>query len=244
MTKADANRPAASRAAAGNITWQSIQAEALRRIHDREWAPGSLIPHEEELAAEFGCARATVNRALRELAILGMLERRRKAGTRVPLNPVRRATFQIPVIRQDVEAKGMDYAYQRLTLGTKPLPAAIAAALSLESGTPCLHVTSLHMADGKPYCQEDRWINPAVEGAGVQDFVTISPNEWLVQNIPFSRGGIDFSATSASPILADMLQCKPGEALFVMERTTFSGDMPVTAVRLTYAPGHKVSTAI
>ena len=49
----------------------------------RDWPPGALIPGEEALAQEFGVARATVNRALSELARAGVLERRRKAGTRV-----------------------------------------------------------------------------------------------------------------------------------------------------------------
>ena len=49
-------------------TWQSVQKEVLRRIHAREWKPGDLIPNEAELAKEFGCARPTVNRALRTLA--------------------------------------------------------------------------------------------------------------------------------------------------------------------------------
>ena len=49
-------------------TWQSVQEEVLRRINSREWKPGELIPNEAELSLEFGCARATVNRALRGLA--------------------------------------------------------------------------------------------------------------------------------------------------------------------------------
>ena len=48
--------------------WEAIRAEVLRRIRTRDWAPGGLIPSEEALAQEFGCARATVNRALQELA--------------------------------------------------------------------------------------------------------------------------------------------------------------------------------
>ena len=47
------------------------------------WKQGCLITVEAALAKEFGCARATVNRVLRELAQEGILERRRKAGTRV-----------------------------------------------------------------------------------------------------------------------------------------------------------------
>ena len=70
--------------------WEHIRAEVQRRIRDRQWPHGAMIPTEEELAAEFGCARATVNRALRDLAQSGVLERRRKAGTRVVALPVRR----------------------------------------------------------------------------------------------------------------------------------------------------------
>ena len=62
-------------------SWQSVQEEVLARIHSRQWKPGDLIPNEADLAQEFGCARATVNRALQNLADEGLLDRRRKAGT-------------------------------------------------------------------------------------------------------------------------------------------------------------------
>ena len=58
--------------------WEAIRAEVLTRIRRRDWPPGALIPGEEALAQEFGVARATVNRALSELARAGVLERRRR----------------------------------------------------------------------------------------------------------------------------------------------------------------------
>ncbi len=48
--------------------FQDIRDEVIERIQTRVWPQGSLLPTEVELAAEFGVARATVNRALRELA--------------------------------------------------------------------------------------------------------------------------------------------------------------------------------
>ncbi|MCX5494390.1 GntR family transcriptional regulator [Kaistia dalseonensis] len=39
------------------ISWRNIQAELLRRIYEREWPPGHLLPNETDLAVEFGCAR-------------------------------------------------------------------------------------------------------------------------------------------------------------------------------------------
>lgn len=228
-----------------SVTWQAIQQEALRRIRDREWKPGEMIPHEAALAEEFGCARATVNRALRELAEAGFLERRRKAGTRVPLNPVRKATFEIPIIRHDVAARGAVHGYRLLGLAEEPVPAEVTALLRLPAGTRLLHLVALHLADDAPFCLEDRWLNPgAVPGLAEADFTAISANEWLVQNTPLSGGGIAFFALPADARLAQTLGCAPGTALFAIDRTTWAGAVPITAVRLTYAPGYRMVTAI
>ena len=67
--------------------------------------PGEFIPNEADLALELGCARTTVNRALRAVAETGLLDRRRKVGTKVTTNPVRKATISIPIIRQEIEDK-------------------------------------------------------------------------------------------------------------------------------------------
>ena len=93
--------------------------------------PGQLIPREVELAAQFGCARTTVNRALRDLAQTGVIDRKRKAGTRVAMQKARRVTAEIPVIRTQIESTGRQYrfdilkkkmavSYTHLTLPTTP----------------------------------------------------------------------------------------------------------------------------
>ncbi len=66
------------------------------------WKQGGLIPVEAALAKEFGCARATVNRALWELEQEGILERRRKSGTRVVMPIGRSANFEIPRILLEI----------------------------------------------------------------------------------------------------------------------------------------------
>jgi GntR family histidine utilization transcriptional repressor len=221
-----------------------VQAEALRRIRTREWPPGALIPHEEALARELGCARTTVNRALRDLAEAGLLERRRKAGTRVAEHPIRKATFEIPIIRLDVEGRGLRYGYRLLDQATGPAPGAVTGALPLPKGSPMLHLTALHSANDAPFCLEDRWINPEVPGLGQADFATLSANEWLVQNVAFSRGDIAFGAVAADDTLAKALNCPPGTALLTVTRQTWSGAQPITHVTLVYGPGHRMTTTI
>ena len=103
-------------------TWKAVEAEILSRIHTRKWKPGDFIPNEAELALEFSCARTTVNRALRSVAEKGLLDRRRKAGTRVSELPIRKATLSIPVIRQEIEDAGHVYSYKIISseLDTPP----------------------------------------------------------------------------------------------------------------------------
>ncbi len=226
-------------------SWQAVQDEVLRRIQARHWKPGDAIPNEAELSAEFGCARVTVNRALRNLAEAGLLDRKRKAGTRVALHPVRKATLAIPVIRREIEGKGLAHGYALKTRERTVAPADIAARFGAAPGDAMLHVVALHLADGRPYVLEDRWISlAAAPEAGEADFSAVSANEWLVTNIPFEAGDIAFGAVSANPRDAAILKCRQGEALFVIDRTTRSRGRMITTVRLVFSPGYRMRTEL
>lgn len=221
--------------------WQAIQDEVLRRIHARDWPPGHVIPNEVDLAAEFGCARATVNRALRALAEMGLLERRRKAGTRVALHPVSRATVDIAVIRLEIEARNLDYGYGLITRQERAAP----SELRSEMGRTCLHITALHSGGNAPFVHEDRWINlRSVPAARYADFAMHNANEWLLAHAPYTHGDIRFRAGAATADVARHLGAKTGEPVFVIERTTWDHDRAITMVRLTYAPGYTIETAI
>ena len=64
-------RKTAEKARSGNVgvpSFQQIKDHILQRIHAGEWKEGDQIPTEAALGRQFGVARMTVNRALRELA--------------------------------------------------------------------------------------------------------------------------------------------------------------------------------
>ncbi len=225
--------------------WQAVQDEVRRRIHAREWRPGDQIPNEADLALEFGCARATVNRALQALADTGLLDRRRKAGTFVAQHPVRRATLDIPIIRHEIENQGLTYDYQLLRRNRKRPTLNVRKKMQIGPDAAVLHVTSRHLAEGKPYVYEDRWVNihsvPAILDV---DLAHQSANEWLVTHAPFTAGDIAFSATTASRQEAKLLGIKAGDALFVIDRITWDNEMAITSVRLTFATGYRMHTTL
>lgn len=226
-------------------SFRDIKHEMERRIAARVWQPGAVIPGEEDLAREFGSARATVNRALQELARAGIVERKRKSGTRVALHPVREARFVIPLVRQEIEAEGAAYGYRLLGREVAQAPDLVRAKLDLQAGRKLLHLRCLHMAGSAPWQFEDRWINlESVPAARAQDFSAIGPNEWLVTNAPFSRADFIFRAARATMDEASLLQIADGEAVFVGERTTWIGSEPVTFVRMVHPPSHTIRTTM
>ena len=222
--------------------WQEIRTEALRRIRRGDWKPGERIPDETVLARELGCARATVNRALRDLADAGLLERRRKGGTRVVPHPVRRVTLDIRIVRRDVEDRGQTHGYRLLHDRVTPAPDDVTQRLQRPSGTALRHVLALHLSDGRPYCLEDRWLNPEVAPPATVGFSDISPNEWLVTNLAYTTADLAFWAETADRTLAEHLACAEGAALLVLDRTTWFDTEPITTVRLIYPPGHRMTT--
>jgi GntR family histidine utilization transcriptional repressor len=221
-------------------TWQAIRDVMMRRIRTRAYTPGSLIPNEAELAAEFGCARATVNRALQDLAASGFLDRRRKAGTRVMEAPRRKATLDIPLIRNEVEARGQDYEYRPLLREIAPPPGPVAARLHLSGGETMLHVQSLHLADGAPHMFEDRWIVvdtvPAITGA---DLTRLSPNEWLVRESPYTHGTMEFQAVAAGAA-AGPLACAPTDPVLSILRITWMHEAAITHVQEYFTPAFRL----
>lgn len=225
--------------------WQSVQDEVLRRIRTRMWIPGELIPNEADLAEEFGCARSTVNRALRAVAEAGLLDRRRKAGTRVAAQPVAKATLNIALIRREVEERGRKYSYQRITRDLRVPPLDVSAAMHTPAKLRLMYIRALHLADDTPYALESRWINPhVVPAAQHEPFQSVSANEWLLQHAPYSHGEISFSAIEAGAEDATALGCPQGSALFAIDRLTWDADASVTKVRLLFAPGHQMRTVL
>ncbi|CUK19226.1 HTH-type transcriptional repressor YvoA [Ruegeria denitrificans] len=224
-------------------SYKDIKITVLSRIRSGEWQPDSLLPNEQDLAVEFSCTRTTVNRALRELADEGYLERRRKAGTRVLSAPQRQARFTIPMVRDEVEAMGGTYRYALVSSKLEIAPEWLSARLALSSGQNVMHVRCMHFNGNTPFQYEDRWIVPAsVPQVKQADFSQIGPNEWLIQTVPFTNVELSFLASRADATIAGFLDVPEGEPVFTGERITWLQGQPVTFAKMFFAAGYRMTT--
>jgi len=226
-------------------SYHDIKANILSRIRTNIWPPGANLPGEIELAEEFGCARATVNRAMRELVDEGILERKRKAGTKVKSSPTQRAQFSIPIIREEISNTGSDYRYSLIERKIMPAPDWLRSRIEIPKAAKVLHLRCMHYAGNTPYQFEERWINlNTVPNAETYDFEDMGPNEWLVREVPFTNGELEFSAINATKEIAEFLNTSDGTAIFMIERTTWLEKQNVTYARLQFARDYKMTTRL
>lgn len=223
--------------------FRDIKKCILERIRDKTWGPGVLLPREIELAEEFKCARSTVNRALQELSDEGFIERKRKAGTRVRMSPQRSARFEIPLVRDEIVASGSTYRYRLVSQQRYVAPDWLCARLDLTPSSQVVHVRCMHFAGSAPYQYEERWINcESVPEINESTFEEISPNEWLVREVPFSNAEISFYAQTADVTMSEFLQIAVGEPVFATERVTWREGNSVTLARMYFHRGYRVTT--
>jgi GntR family histidine utilization transcriptional repressor len=224
------------------LSWTNVRDLILSRILNRTYSSGDKLPRDEDLALEIGCARATVHRAMQDLSQTGLVERKRKGGTHVRADPVTRATFDIPITRREVEQRGSKYDYQLIAREVEVCPPSVMAKFGIQQAAQMLHVKALHLADNRPYIFEDRWINvTSTPGILEIDLTQQSANEWLVRNKPYSRVDVRFYAMKAEGEIAKQLATDAGEALLIIERTTWIGHDPITTVQAATSPGYQLA---
>ena len=228
-----------------SVSHSGIREDIRRRIVAGEWALGEQMPGEHDFALEYECARTTVNRALRALADEGIIERKRKGGTRVRPLPVHQAQLEIPLVREQVEAGGAEYTFEIVSRERRQPPPELRDALGLSATDQGAYLETLHRSSGKPFAFERRWVNldsvPQFEDADLSAF---SANEWLVRTMPFTNGEVSLSAVAADRETANALCVGAGTPLFQLARTTWLDGKSITSVTFAYAPGYSLDFAI
>jgi GntR family histidine utilization transcriptional repressor len=222
------------------LSWRDVRDTIHQSILSGAYRPGDKLPRDADFAQTLNCARSTVQRAMQDLSDSGLIERRRKGGTRVRANPIERFTLDIPIARQEVEQRGCVYGYHLIDRDVQTPPFSVTAALGLKQAQDMLHVTAMHLADARPYILEDRWISlDTVPEILDVDLSKISANEWLIRNKPYDSLSLRIYAENAGSQTANLLGITENAAMLVMERTTWITRAPVTCVKAYSTPGYQ-----
>jgi GntR family transcriptional regulator len=222
-------------------------ARVLRsRIFHGLYPPGSSIPSENELAAEFGVARLTLRQAILELRKEGALVSRRGSGTYVPpgLRLVRPVRFNGYL---------EDFILQSLTLVTKVgsirtvvAPAEVRRAYGLKRDAKVVRFERTRFDDGEPVQYNVNYLLPQIaRRLPLTQLDTGSLSEMMSRELEIDTTSAkqSFTAVAANADSARALKLHPGAPLLFVETIGYSGTKVVNFTHIHYRPEHVFFTA-
>jgi len=223
----------------GEPRYLSVKRMITRRIFTGEWPPHYKIPSENELVMEFQVSRMTVNRALRELAMEGVVVRMQGIGSFVAEPKLTSTVLEVQNIADEILARGSVHSMQLVLLKTEAATAAIATALGLPKASQVFHSIVVHYENGVPLQVENRFVNPEmVPEYGAQDFITITPSRYLNIVVPWTKAEHQVEAVLPTGSEAKWLRIGAADPCLQIRRRTFAGSKVVTFVRLVF-PGSR-----
>jgi len=224
---------------AGVPSFQQIKNHVLQRIHAGEWKDGDQIPTEAALGRQFGVARMTVNRALRELASEQIVTRIQGLGTFVALQKYQSTLVAIRSIADEVRGRGDRHACAVKLLESVKAPAALARKFDARRGIRLFHSILVHYENEIQIQVEDRWVNAALAPDYLrQDFAHSTPNEYLMRVAPLQGVSYRIEAKLPPTEIRRLLAMPAGEPCLVLYRTTRSMGM-VASVATMWHPASR-----
>lgn len=213
--------------------YEQIKNLVLSQIANGGWSPAQRIPSEHELVRLVGASRMTVHRALRELTDAGYLVRVQGLGTFVADRRAQGHPLAIRNIADEIAARGHQHSARVMVLERCTATAEVAARFDLRRGHELYHSLLVHLENGLPIQLEDRYVNPAVAPAYLeQDFTTTTPNAYLMQVAPLQSVEHVVQAARPEATTAQVLQMDATEPCLILRRRTWTHGVIATVVTL------------
>ncbi|MGQ1840251.1 GntR family transcriptional regulator [Kocuria turfanensis] len=199
-----------------------IRADLEGAIRSGELPAGASVPTERELAEQYGVSRATVQRALTDMAQAGLVIRRRRAGTVVAGGGAGANLLRFT----DLMAHGPELEGSHRVLGAQVVPAESAGEdlPGVDPEEPVIHIRRIKDdAHGVPVAVESAVIPFSVAPRLLQE--DLGPLTTLAYfhrtGVPVSRSRLYITPMVAGEAEADALAIEPGAPLFHLRRETY-----------------------
>jgi GntR family transcriptional regulator len=196
------------------IRYQEIADELRRRA--RAAPPGSVLPSESELSAEFDASRVTVRRALELVRDEGLIAARQGFGWFVATEPVRQRLERLLTIESQLETSGLDAERRVVDFAFVAPPAHVMAELGVDR---VLRVRRISLADGEPFAVVTVWC-PAALGQQLSMADVEQHPFYELLDIELRGATQTIGADLAEPADAELLAVPSGSPLLKCRRVT------------------------
>lgn len=140
--------------------YRTVHRELRQRIVTGRYGPGAILPSERRLIDEFGVSLITIRRAMDELVLDGLIERRQGVGSFVR-EQARGVVVGMSSFTTDVLAGRLRLVRTLLEDGQIPAPSEVALRLSVQEGSMLRHLVRLDREGGAPLSVDEVFAPPA-----------------------------------------------------------------------------------
>src|SRR5215467_5971829 len=138
--------------------YAQVVAEIKKRIERGVYPPGSLLPSEHQLVAEFGVSRPTIVRSLAALRQDGWIDTQQGKGSFVRGRPALVEAERTHPAHDVMELPEAELSGQLVQAGVKLAPPHVTALLGLEAGARAFVRQRLLMDEGDPIELASAWL--------------------------------------------------------------------------------------
>lgn len=200
--------------------YSQVRDELLRRLEDRTWAPGMMIPSEMDLAREFGVSQGTVRKALNEMTAENLLTRRQGRGTFVAEPEDSRILFQFFRLVPDAAEPTFPRSRFRAREAGRAT-AGEAAAIEIAEGDPVWRIRRDRAFGERVILTETVALSQA-RFPDLPELADLPNNLYLLFSarwgVTIGNAEEQIKAVSADPDAAAALGCDPGTAVLRVRR--------------------------
>ena len=198
-------------------------AQQLRELIGRgQWGPGSRIPTEPELSAQFDVSRITIRQAIDHLVREGLVLRRQGKGTFVKGPTVRHDLLELRGIFDEMVEQGLNPKTTLLDFAQVRAPARVADRLDCK-GKPLIHWRRLYRLHDRPFGLSCVHIDP--QGMEVdRETAERLPTYEILRSIlkeRIDRADVAIRFEKGKATICRAMELPTGTPLMVLERVSY-----------------------
>jgi GntR family transcriptional regulator len=215
-----------------------VEDALVERISSGVLIPGTRLPTEDKLIAEFGVDRMAIRTTIQNLVQRGFVENRGKGGRFVTRPKIAQELTELTSFVEDMQAVGRSATATVIDHRIVAATEAVAKKLSLPVGTIVIRIQRVRLADQMPLSFDETYLPRELGEKVIAENLETEPIFSILETkcgVPLVGAEYRLESALADPGVAEALQIRERQPVFLIERTSYSeGDRPVDYEKLHY----------
>jgi GntR family transcriptional regulator len=215
-----------------------VEDALVERISSGILVPGTRLPTEDSLIAEFGVDRNAIRATIQSLVQRGLVENRGKGGRFITRPKITQELTELTSFVEDMQSVGRSATATVIDHRIVAATEAVAQKLSLPVGTIVIRVQRVRLADQMPLSFDETYLPRELGEKVIKQDLETEPIFSILETkcgVPLVGAEYRLESALSDADVAEALQIRERQPVFLIERTSYSeGNRPVDYEKLHY----------